>query len=703
MNRWPFRVWLFGFFLAACGLSGKLASAQPQPSDATSCKFHSAGGRIQHVIEIIFDNVHLRRDNPNVPSDMEQMPHLLNFIRSKGTLDTNHHPVLISHTADDELTYLTGVYGDRHGMPVANSFGVFRPDGSVASEFSFFYWTNHISDLDPSSLDTTYGMLSGRGKNAPAPWVPFTRAGCDVGVMSSANIAIETPSFDVPFIFGPNSPEAQETPDQQFNDFEGTAVHCGKGSPVCSTANHGVADVLPQEPGGYAGFNALYGPKYMNQVLGPISDLDGNPMPTFPGFSPTASQALGYLLTMQTKGIPVTLAYVADLHDSQVTGNGLGPGDPSFVAQAVSYDVAFDKFFKRLNDAGINETNTLFIITADEGDHFVGTPPTPATCDGVNTACNYDYSKVGELDLNLNALVTAQTGNTTPFDLHSDMAPTIYVDGNPDRSSSATRQLERDFWKLRALNPITKKVDHLAVAFADPVEMGLLHMITADPARTPSFTMFGQHDYWFTNTGPITPVFDDPIGGNAWNHGGIQPEIANIWLGMVGPGVRKGSGQGELATIDFSDHTDVRPTVLALLGLRDDYSHDGRVLLEALNPSALPQALRNDFDKLVSLGRAYKQINAPFGELAQKTLKISTAALVSNAPGDAVYTALENKLEAWRDSRDVLARQMQDIMEGAAFAGKEVSDEKVEDLIGKANALLGQVRACSADTAACAK
>src|SRR6516162_6373208 len=27
-----------------------------------------------------------------------------------------------------------------------------------------------------------------------------------------------------------------------------------------------------REPGGYTGFNALYGPKYMNQVLGPILD-----------------------------------------------------------------------------------------------------------------------------------------------------------------------------------------------------------------------------------------------------------------------------------------------------------------------------------------------------------------------------------------------------------------------------------------------
>jgi hypothetical protein len=703
MKRPLFQFCLFVFLASSSFmLCAGPASAQSQPSAANTCKLNSSGGKIKHVVQIIFDNVHLRRDNPNVPSDLEQMPHLLNFIRSKGTLDTNHHAVLISHTADDELTYLTGVYGDRHGIPVANSFGVFRPDGSVASEFSFFYWTNHISDLDPSSLDFTYGMLSGDGKNAPAPWVPFTRVGCDVGVISSANLAIETPSFDVPFIFGVNSPEAQETPDQQFNDFEGAAVHCAKGSAVCSSANHGVADVLPQEPGGYRDFNALYGPKYMNQVLGPILDLDGNPMPGFPGFSPTASQALGYLLAMQVKGIPVTLAYIADLHDSQVTGNGLGPGDAMFVAQAQSYDVAFDKFFKRLNDAGINETNTLFVITADEGDHFVGTAPTPANCDGVHTACQYDYTKVGELDLNLNGLVAAQTGNTTPFDLHSDMAPTIYVDGNPERTSPATRQLERDFAKLTALNPITNVTDHLAVAFADPIEMGLLHMVTADPARTPSFTMFGHHDYWFTNSGPITPVFDVPVNGNAWNHGGIQPEIANIWLGMVGPGVQNQEGE-DSAAIAFSDHTDVRPTVLALLGLHDDYSHDGRVLFEAFNPAALPDAVRGDLDNLVRLGRAYKQINAPFGELAQQTLKISTAALVSNAPSDAVYTALENKLAGWRERRDVLAVQMQGILEGAAFGGTVVSDNNVEGLIGKAEALLGEVLTCAADTTACAK
>jgi hypothetical protein len=55
--------------------------------------------RISHVINIVFDNVHFARDNPNVPSDLEQMPHLLNFLKSNGTVFSNSHTPLIAHTA----------------------------------------------------------------------------------------------------------------------------------------------------------------------------------------------------------------------------------------------------------------------------------------------------------------------------------------------------------------------------------------------------------------------------------------------------------------------------------------------------------------------------------------------------------------------------------------------------------------------------
>ena len=80
------------------------------------------------MIQIQFDNTHFLRDRGNVPSDLEQMPHLLNFIRGNGTLLTNDHTVLISHTATGILSTLTGVYPDRMGQPVSNSFRYFTPD-----------------------------------------------------------------------------------------------------------------------------------------------------------------------------------------------------------------------------------------------------------------------------------------------------------------------------------------------------------------------------------------------------------------------------------------------------------------------------------------------------------------------------------------------------------------------------------------------
>ena len=49
------------------------------------CQLRSDNGKIKHVIYVQFDNVHFLRDNPNVPSDLEQMPNLLNFIRDNGT------------------------------------------------------------------------------------------------------------------------------------------------------------------------------------------------------------------------------------------------------------------------------------------------------------------------------------------------------------------------------------------------------------------------------------------------------------------------------------------------------------------------------------------------------------------------------------------------------------------------------------------
>ncbi len=89
--------------LAVAGATpGFAASAQPLASARTlgSAAGHGGAGHgchlgngIKHVVELGFDNVHFFRDNPNVPSDLQMMPNLLNFIeRQRDAAVQQPHP-----------------------------------------------------------------------------------------------------------------------------------------------------------------------------------------------------------------------------------------------------------------------------------------------------------------------------------------------------------------------------------------------------------------------------------------------------------------------------------------------------------------------------------------------------------------------------------------------------------------------------------
>src|SRR5258708_13743500 len=98
------------------------------------------------------------------------MPNLLNFITNNGTLLTNHHTPLISHTANDILTTLSGLYGDQHGVPVANSFPYFNPDGPSNLGASFAYWTDPLFNPTTSaSTATKFHTLPAHCLYSPAP------------------------------------------------------------------------------------------------------------------------------------------------------------------------------------------------------------------------------------------------------------------------------------------------------------------------------------------------------------------------------------------------------------------------------------------------------------------------------------------------------------------------------------------------------
>jgi hypothetical protein len=698
-----------GALVAATFAAGILlhpSEASAANSAPSGCRL---GGEIRQVIYIQFDNVHFRRDNPNVPSDLEQMPNLLNFLKDQGTLLTNHHTPLISHTSVDILTALSGLYGDRMGIPVGNSFNYFNPNGTTTGASSFAYWTDPLASFSGQPTDTKPQMIGKDGKIAPAPWVAFTRAGCDVGAFSIANLEFENITIDIDTVFGPSSAEAMEAtsnPTKAKADFLGIAVHCTNNSPICAS---GKADLLPDEPRGYVGFNALYGNKFVQPAIspsGPVRDLDGNIIqdatgnPGFPNtFNPSASQSLGYLATMLEAGIPVVYGYIADAHDNHVAGSGtFGPGETGFEDQLQQYDAAFGKFFARLKASNITPQNTLFIFTSDENDHFVGGAPTPANCDGISTPCSYVHSgpgtNIGEINADLSKLLAAQRGNTTPFTVHSDSAPTVYLTGNPGQTDPKTRQFERDVARLTAVNPLTGNTDKLAAALAGDTEMKLLHMVTADPARTPTFTLFGDENYFIvaslaqsTCTAGMPPVCIS--SGFAWNHGDFQEDITKTWLGLVGPGVRQFGVVSDL----FSDHADVRPTMMALVGIEDDYDHDGRALFEVFTGNAGSRTVRAHRETLLRLAAAYKQINAPLGNLGKQTLLTSTTALAGDDAGDATYKQLDARLAGILSQRDALAAKMIAMIEDATFDRQALDEQRAKALIDQANALQADANA----------
>ena len=142
------RVWTVALVLA--GVGAVIALSAGSASAATGCRL-GPGGAIRHVIIVQFDNVHLVRDNPNVPSDIEQIPALYDFMKDNGALLANDHTVLISHTADGILSTETGLYPDEFGGGVANTFPYLNPNAKPGTSTTslFTYWTDKTSSSDP--------------------------------------------------------------------------------------------------------------------------------------------------------------------------------------------------------------------------------------------------------------------------------------------------------------------------------------------------------------------------------------------------------------------------------------------------------------------------------------------------------------------------------------------------------------------------
>ena len=711
---------LVGVQVASATGSG---TAGPAPK-APSCKL--AHG-VKHVIYLQFDNTHFNRDDAHssVASDLEQMPHLLKFLKQNGTLFTNDHTILISHTAGGILSSLTGLYPDRQGQTVSNSYDYFPPTTAKVPAFSssFKYWT---SPVDPVN-DTLPNMITDGQKNTPAPWVPFTRDGCDVGGVGTANIELEnngtSPTGDITQVFGQGSSEWNETvanPQQGLTDFVGIAIHCSQASnSACAGNQNAKPDLLPDEPmsdgspgGGYTGFDALYGAKNVDPAItggnACVNDTSGNAITDpdgycgFPGFDGMlAKNTLGYVEQMQENGVPITYGYISDAHDlhspiassDSYSSAATGPGELGHLQQLKAYDTAFENFFQNLQQHGIDRDNTLFVVTVDEGDHFAGGIGRPqsgqnwllynhSTCTNLSQCSD---NQIGEVTANMKGLLAPDYSSTNPmpgFDIHFDDAPAFYLNGQLGPTDTKVRQLERNVGALTSIDPYARDAAGHAMTvpltdeLADPVELQALHMINSDPNRTPTFVDFGNPDFFFQTSNPCTGVSECVNSGFAWNHGDIQQEIGNTWVGFVGPGIAKGG----IDPNTWTDHTNVRPTILSLVGLKDDYTDDGHVIVQALEKPALPQGLGGS--EIADLENAYEQLNAPFGEYAADTLRASTFALEGS---DTDYSNFVSDLGGFEPGRENLASTIRGALFDAAFNGGTISDAQATDWINQAN------------------
>jgi hypothetical protein len=692
---------------AIVAIAALASSGREQRSTATTCQL-SANGNIKHLVYIQFDNTHFHRDRPNVASDLEQMPHLLDFLTSNGTLFGNDHTILISHTAGGILSSLTGLYPDRNGATVTNSYGYFTPAGVPAFTSAFKYWTSPVDGAD----DSRPNMITDGGKTTPAPWVPFTRAGCDVGGVGTANLELEnnttTAGGDIYNVYGPDSPEAAEPAALRTTDFVGIAIHCAQtAASKCAGNADAHADPLPDEPGGYSGFQALFGAKYVDPAVtggNPcVNDTSGQPVEDpsgncgFPGFDGMlAKNSLGYVEQMQESGVPVTYAYISDAHDNHTLLRASGPGEADYEAQLADYDQAFASFFQSLAAHGIDRSNTLFVVTVDEGDHYAGGVSSDGTWS--HTFCNVSAgdtcpaNQIGEVNLNLNSVFPA--GYTPPaYSVHSDSAPTVYVNGNPGRTDSVLRQLEQNVAAGKAVDPyVSPTPKPITEALVDTVGEKALHMVNADPQRTPSFTLFANADYFVKTSNTSCPdaahsVADCVDYHFAWSHGDIQDEIANTWVGFVGPGVRHGGVDAGT----WTDHTNVRPTILSLLGRKDDYVQDGRVLVEGLTGAATPGSLAAHGEIVRRLGAVYEQLNAPFGSFGESVARASTKALGSTDARR--YELIESSISALTARRDSLAHRIRDGLNAAAFDGRSLNQLQAIGWIVQSQALIALAKA----------
>ena len=296
------------------------------------------------------------------------MPHLLNFIRGqRHPADERPHRPDLAHrdrdpdVADRRVPGSDGPAGLEQ-LPVLQDRTA-RPEPASRSRTGRRRCSTRPAG---GQTDSTPEMINENGKIAPAPWVPFTRAGCDVGAVATANTVLENTAIDIPTVFGAGSPEASEvaveSAAQAFADFVGIGVHCAQGSRVCARLEPRQARPAARRAGRLLGLQ-----RPLRREVRQSGDQSGRPDDRprrqldpgrerprrLPGLRRDGGDGLARLGRADAGGRdpghvrlhlgrPRRPRHLRNIHFAY------GPGEAGYVQQLHDYDVAFRKFFDRL-------------------------------------------------------------------------------------------------------------------------------------------------------------------------------------------------------------------------------------------------------------------------------------------------------------------------------------------------------------------
>jgi hypothetical protein len=108
---------------------------------------------------------------------------------------------------------------------------------------------------------------------------------------------------------------------------------------------------------------------------------------------------------------------------------------------------------------------------------------------------------------------------------------------------------------------------------------------------------------------------------------------------------------------------------MALVGLKDDYTDDGRVLTEDLKI----KPGRTGDKRFRPLAICYKQLNSSVGRFGTDMLIADTAALkTGSASDDSAYTSVAAKIKAIGIRRDALAAAIKKQLFNAEFDNRSI-------------------------------